>query len=137
MNDWWVILYISPAAPDTVEKLKINVNPKIPSVTLNWGPPLILETGTRISDISRYHIRFKQNRGRHYEEAFVDGSTTSIVLTRESRLTTHTTFTFEVRAQSGDDVGQWKAVSAFVGELKNMCSRSLKVYMVSPDHLIP
>ena len=117
------MFFILPPAfrlgPDTVEDLKANVNPKIPTVTLAWAPPLILETATTISDITRYHIRFKPNRGRHYEE-FVDGSTTSIVLNRESGLTTHTTFTFEVKAQSGDDMGQWKAVSTFVGQLKNM-----------------
>ena len=47
----------------------------------------------------------------------VDGSTTSLVLKRESGLTPHTTFIFEVKAQSGKYVGQWKSVSAFVGEL--------------------
>ena len=118
------MFFILPPAfrlvPDTVENLKVNVNPKIPNVTLTWAPPLILETTTTISDITRYHIRFKPNKGRHYNEAFVDGSTTSIVLNRESGLTTHTTFTFEVRAQSGDDMGQWKSTSAFVGELKNI-----------------
>ena len=118
------MFFILPPAfrlvPDTVENLKTIVNPKIPSVTLTWAPPLILEIATTISDVSSYHIRFKKNRGRHYEEAFVDGSTTSIVLNRELGLTTHTTFTFEVRAQSGDDIGQWKAISAFVGELKNI-----------------
>ena len=123
MNDCRVMFFILPPAfrlvSDTVENLKADVNPKIPTVTLTCAPPLIVETTTTISDITRYHIRFKQNRGRHYKE-FVDGSTTSIVLNRKSGLTTHTTFTFEVRAQSGDDMGQWKAVSAFVGELKNM-----------------
>ena len=117
-------MFILPPAfrlvPDTVENLKTDVNPNIPSVTLTWAPPLILENATTISDVSSYHIRFKPNRGQNYEEAFVDGSTTSIVLNRESGLTTHTTFTFEVRAQSGDDMGQWKSVSAFVGELKKM-----------------
>ena len=123
MNDCRVTFFILPPAfrlvSDTVENLRADVNPKIPTVTLTWAPPLIVETTTTISDITRYHIRFKQNRGQHYEE-FVDGSKTSIVLNRKSGLTTHTTFTFEVKAQSGDDMGQWKAVSAFVGELKNM-----------------
>ena len=104
--------------PDTVENLKVHVNPNIPSVTLTWTPPLILEAGTLTSDINRYHIRFKPNRGQHYEEVFVDGSTNSIILDRKSGLTTNTTYSFEIRAQNDDDVGEWKAVSAFVGELK-------------------
>lgn len=124
MTTWVVMFFILPPGfrlvSDTVENLKTDVNPKIPTVTLTWAPPLILETTTTISDVSSYHIRFKPNRGRHYEEAFVDGSTTSIVLNRESGLTSHTTFTFEVRAQSGDGMGQWKAVSTFVGEFKKM-----------------
>ena len=47
----------------------------------------------------------------------MDGSTTSLVLKKEAGLTPHTTFTFEVKAQSGKYVGQWKTVSAYVGEL--------------------
>ena len=50
----------------------------------------------------------------------MDGSTTSLVLKKESWLTPHTTFIFEVKAQSGKYVGQWKTVSAFVGELNKM-----------------
>ena len=104
--------------PDTVENLKVHMNPNIPSVTLTWTPPLILETGTPISVINWYHIRFKPNRRQHYEEVFVDGSTNSIIIDRQLGLTTNTTYSFEIRAQNDDDVGQWKAVSAFVGELK-------------------
>ena len=47
----------------------------------------------------------------------MNGSTTSIVLSEESGLSLHAPFTFEVRAQSGDDFGEWKEVSAFIGEL--------------------
>ena len=46
----------------------------------------------------------------------MNGSTTSIVLSEDSGLSLHTTVTFEVRAQSGDDFGVWKVVSAFIGE---------------------
>ena len=114
------MFFIFPPAlvPDTVENLKVHVNPNIPSVTLTWTPPLILEAGTLTSDINRYHIRFKPSRGQHYEEVFVDGSTNSIIIDRKSGLTTNTTYSFEIRAQNDDDVGEWKAVSAFVGELK-------------------
>ena len=55
---------------------------------------------------------------QNYYEISVGGSTTSIVLDRETGLTPHSTFTFEVRAQCGEDVGQWRAVQVFVGELK-------------------
>ena len=47
----------------------------------------------------------------------MNGSTTSITLSEESGLSLHTTFTFEVTAQSGDDLGEWKVVSTFIGEL--------------------
>ena len=115
------MLFIFPPAlvPDTVENLKVHVNSNIPSVTLTWTPPLISETVTPISVIKWYHIRFKPSREQHYEEIFVDGSTNSIIIDRKLGLTTNTTYSFEIRAQNDDDdVGQWKAVSAFVGELK-------------------
>ena len=47
----------------------------------------------------------------------MNGSTTSITLSEESGLSLHTTFTFEVRAQSGDDFGEWEVVSELIGEL--------------------
>ena len=47
----------------------------------------------------------------------MNGDITSIVFSEESGLSLHATFTFEVRAQSGDKLGEWKAVSAFIGEL--------------------
>ena len=68
------------------------------------------------SDVSSYHIRFKPQGRQHYNEVYVNGSTTSIVLSEESGLSLHTTVIFEVRAQSGDDFGEWKVVSAFIGE---------------------
>ena len=47
----------------------------------------------------------------------MNGDITGIVFSEESGLSLHTTFTFEVRAQSGENFGEWKAVSAFIGEL--------------------
>ena len=107
--------------PDPVENLKVHMDPCVPSVTLTWAPPQNsgLPSPDSCLDVSRYHIRFKSKGTRRYKEMTVDGSTTSLVLKRESGLTPHTTFIFEVSAQSGDCVGQWKTVSVFVGELNN------------------
>ena len=110
---------LSALNPDPVENLKIHVDPCIPSITLTWAPPQNSGVGSPESclDVSRYHIRFKPRGTRHYKDNTVDGSTTSLVLKRDSGLTPHTTSIFEVRAESGDNIGQWKTVSAFVGEL--------------------
>ena len=106
--------------PDQIKNLKVQVDPKIPSVTLNWAPPQNLSAGTPsfCSMFSRYHIRFKPKGRQHYNEIDMDWTTTGIVLNRETGLTPHTTFTFEVRAQCGEDVGQWRAVSAFFRKLR-------------------
>ena len=119
------LLYIfchSALNPDPVENLKVHVDPSIPSVTLTWAPPQNSGVASPDSclDVSRYHIRFKERGTQHYKEMTVDGSTTSLVLKKESGLTPHTTFIFEVKAQSGKFLGQWKTVSAFVGELNKM-----------------
>ena len=100
--------------PGPVEKLKIHVDKSIPSATLTWAPPQNVGSDT-CSDVSQYHIRFKQKVRMHYHEMTVDGSTTSIVLNRESGLTPLTSFTFEVRAQTGNNLGDWKSVSTVVG----------------------
>ena len=104
--------------PDPVENLKIHVDPCTPSVTLTWAPPQNSGVGSPDSclDVSRYLIRFKPRGTWRYNEIIVDGSTTILVLKRESGLTPHTTSIFEVRAESGNNLGQWKTVSAFVGE---------------------
>ena len=84
------------------------------------GPP-----PTNTSDagnVTTYHIRFKQD-GKEWcesEEMTVDGSTTSVVLTRESGLVPLTTYDFAVRAQSGEDVGEWETVSAYFGIYANL-----------------
>ena len=115
------IFCLSALDPDPVENLKIYMDPCVPSVTLTWAPPQNagLASPDSCLDVSRYHIRFKPKGRWRYDEMTVDGSTTSLDLKRESGLTPHTTFIFEVRPQSGDRLGQWKTVSAFVGELNN------------------
>lgn len=105
---------ISAAVPGPVQNLKIDVNPNVPSVTLTWDPPQN-ETPCSRSDM-KYHIRFKPLEREYYDDKIVDKSTTTIVLKRESGLIPHTTTIFEVRAQCGDDLGEWTAVSAFIGE---------------------
>ena len=115
------IFCLSALDPDPVENLKIHMDPCVPSVTLTWAPPQNagLASPDSCLDVSRYHIRFKQKGTRRYKEMTVDGSKTRLVLERESGLIPHTTFIFEVKAQSGDHLGQWKTVASFVGELNN------------------
>ena len=114
------IFCYSALNPDPVESLKIHVDPCIPSVSLTWAPPQNSGVGSPDSclDVSRYHIQFKPRGTRH--DITVDGSTTSLVLKRDSGLTPHTTSVFEVRPESGDILGQWRTVSAFVGKLKKV-----------------
>ena len=51
-----------------------------------------------------------------YDEVDIDGSATSVILKRESGLIPLTTSMFEVRAQCGDNLGKWKAISRYIGE---------------------
>ena len=106
--------------PSVVEKLKVDVDPNVPSVTLNWAPPQNTETQCSWSDVSSYHIRFKPQGRDYYDEMSVSSSTTSVVLKRDSGLVLHATSIFEVRAQCGDNLGAWRvAVSKYIG--KYMC----------------
>jgi len=99
--------------------LTATVDVHKPSVTLNWDPPANAKDPR---DITNYQIRFWDNdrdlsKLKCYNSVkLVKGSTTNIVITRESGLRPLTTFTFEVRARSGDNICQeWKSVSTFVG----------------------
>jgi len=105
--------------PDPVGKLKVDLDPGVPSVTLSWTPPQNTEAEPQSchSDVSRYHIRFKPKERQLYYHIDVDSSTTRIDFNRESGLIPHKTFIFEVRAQCGDAFGQWKAESALISEL--------------------
>ena len=79
---------------------------------LSWDPPA---NASDAGDVTTYHIRFKQDGREWCNEMTVDGSTTSVALTRESGLVPQTTYEFAVRAQSGDDIGEWETVSAYLG----------------------
>ena len=78
---------------------------------LTWDPPA---NASDAGDVTIYHTRFKQDRKEWCNE-IVNGSTTSMILTRESGLVPQTTYEFAVRAQSGDDIGEWETVSAYLG----------------------
>ena len=83
-------------------------------MTLKWEPP----GNEYAADVTGYQISFRDKEKGCYNKMLVDGSTTAMVVTRESGLKPLTMSTFEVRACSGDDVGQEKeTVSAFVGRL--------------------
>ena len=117
--------------PDPVQNLKIDVDMNVPSVKVTWDPPLNVrrESQSSWSDVSRYHIRFKQESDG-YNEISVDSSTTSIVLNRESGIMPQTNSVFEVRAQSGDSLGKWRKISGYVGEYIIICSSKIHSYKV-------
>jgi len=129
-------IYPAALVPDPVHNLKISVEPNIPTVALTWDPPCnVVETGTQCSLLHaiQYHIRFKPNEREHYDEVSVDSSTTSMVLNRESGLIPLTTSTFEVRAQCGEDLGDWNVISGYIGECKvvfNTISFSILQYLL-------
>ena len=79
---------------------------------LTWDPPA---NASDAGNVTVYHLRFKPKGRERYKEMTVDGSTTSVVLTRELGLAPQIIYDFCVRAQSGDCMGNWKTVSAYVG----------------------
>ena len=87
---------------------------------LTWDPPA---NASDAGDVTTYHIRFKQDGREWCNEMTMDGSTTSVALTRETGLVPQTTYEFAVRAQSGDDIGEWEIVSAYLGAFM-YCSTS-------------
>ena len=108
------LIYIATAlTPDPVQNLTAAMATHEPSVTLNWDPPA---NGAYPGYVTKYIIRFWDNDSGHHGEEFVDGSTTTTVITRESGLRLLATFTFKVRAYSGDDASQeWRTVSRCTG----------------------
>ena len=99
--------------PDPIQNLTATVDTHKTSVTLNWDPPA---NARHAGDVTKYQIRFWNWAELKDIMKVVNGSTTNIVITRESGLRPLTQFTFEVRACSGDSVSQeWKPVSTFVG----------------------
>ena len=108
------MIYIATAlTPDPVQNLMAAVNPHKPSVTLSWEPPA---NAIDERDITTYQICFWDEEKGFCNERVVNGSTTTTVITRESGLRPLTTFTFKVRAYSGDGVSrEWRSVSRFIG----------------------
>ena len=106
------LIYIFKAlTPDQVPKLTAAVDPHKPSVTLNWDPP-----ANAAGYVTKYEICFQDNNSGFHGEKVVNGSTTTTVITRESGLRPLTTFTFGVRAYSGDKKGrEWRTGPIFVG----------------------
>ena len=88
------------------------MDPHKPAVTLKWDPPA---NAGDVGDVTKYQVRLWDKEKGCYNENTVNGSTTTIVITRESGLRPLTETTFEVRACSGDDVSQESTVSRFVG----------------------
>ena len=104
-------LYVATAlTPDPVQNLTAAVDAHNSSVTLNWYPPA---NAAHAGDITKYEICFQDNDSSFHGEKVVNGSTTTAVITGLRPLTT---FTFKVRAYSGDYASlDWRTVSTFVG----------------------
>ena len=69
-------------------------------------------------DVTGYQVHFWDKEKSFCHMVFVDGSSTTAVITREFGLRPLTLSTFEVRACNGEDVSQeGKTVSTFVGRL--------------------
>ena len=101
--------------PGPIQNLTATVDAHQPSVTLNWDPPA---NAGYPGYITKYQIQFWDKEKGCYNERplTVDGSTTSIVITRKNGLRPLTTTTFEVRAYSGDDVSrETKTAPTFLG----------------------
>ena len=105
--------------PDCVENVTATLDTHKPSVTLKWDPPA---NARYAGEVSSYEIRIwdsdrdLSNLKCCNSVKVVRGSTTTAVITRESGLRPLTTFTFEVRACSGDSKSPvWQPVSTFVG----------------------
>ena len=107
------LIYVATAlTPDPVQNLTAVVDTHTPSVTLHWDPPA---NAAYAGYVTKYEVHFNNDISFHGEK-FVNGSTTTTVITRESGLRPLSTFTFKVRAYSGDDVSrEWRTVSRFVG----------------------
>ena len=95
----------SALTPGPIQNLTATVDAHKPSVTLNWDPPA---NAGYPGCITKYQIQFWDKEKGCYNERplTVDGSRTSIVITREIGLRPLTTTTFEVRAYGGDDVSR-------------------------------
>ena len=104
--------------PDPVQSLSTAVNSDIPSVTLSWMRPGNVQV---VEELTEYHIRFKPFGDEEYVEKTLSGSTTKVVLTRESGLVPLKNYHFQVRAQSGYCKGEWKEVTALYGNNTILC----------------
>jgi len=106
---------------DPIQNLAVAVNPCKPSVTLNWNPP-----ANAAGYVTKYELH-DNDSGYHGEEV-VNGSTTFTVITRESGLRPLSTFTFKVRAYSGDN-----SCKPRVEDCINIC-RYVKGNVIVRDH---
>lgn len=103
---------------DPVCNLLAAVDETVPSVTLSWDPPANIRS---TEEVTEYQIDFikvdHQNETTPSEntEMTVNGSTNSVVLTRESGLEPLTHYRFWVRGKSGPTGGDWDNVSRHYG----------------------
>ena len=113
--------------PDPVQSLKVVVNEDIPSMTLSWMRPGNVQV---VEELTEHRIRFKPFGDEEYVEKTVSGSTSSLVLTRESGLVPLINYHFQVCAQSGYCKGEWKELTSFFGKhCVNSIARSRKSFL--------
>jgi len=97
--------------PEPVRNLRVmGSDPREPSVTLTWDPPL----GSY--DITSYEVRFQSCPSGCAYTTGVDSCTTSVCITKEMGLEPLRRCVFRVRAKGLDQVpGEWSEVSKFTG----------------------
>ena len=96
-------------------------------MTLSWMRPGNVQV---VEELTEYHIRFKPFGDDEYVEKTVSGSATSVVLTRESGLVPLKKYHFQVRAQSGYCMGDWKELTSSFGKhCVNSIARSRKSFL--------
>ena len=103
---------------DPVRNLLAAVDETVPSVTLSWDPPANIRS---TEEVTEYQIDFikvdhhNETMPGENTEMTVNGSTNSVVLTRESGLEPLTHYRFWVRGKSGPTGGDWDNVSRHYG----------------------
>jgi len=109
------------SVPGPVRNLRVTgSDPKEPSVTLAWDPPL------GRCDITSYEVHFQSCSGGSGDACMtgVYSHTTSICITKGMGLKPLRLCVFKVRALKGQVSGEWSEVSKFVGryEVLRLCS---------------
>jgi len=137
-----LLLSTTALVPGQVQNLRSTLNPKIPSLTLNWDKPSNVKTA---EEVTAYDIRFRPAASwwrKGYYKMTVDSPATSVLITRENGLNPLTTYDFEVRARNaGLHEGEWSKVSKYIGmyipSLTNSVLLMVEVYILGNKYNNP